>query len=779
MLRNYLKIAYRNLKRRKGYTFINVGGLGLGLACCFLIMLFVRHELSFDRFHEKAERIYRILPADEQGPAASTPSATGPDVAAVFPGVEAFVRVRPYGSPYLKVDGRSRRVSDYFKADPSFFEVFDFPLLRGNPETALIDPHSLVLTESSARALFGSENPMGKTVTYGDDIELTVTGVMADVPANSHLQFSYLGSFNMLPELRGEGALHNYTDLNYHTYLLLQQGTDAAALERQMSELVAERYEGYSVRLQPLTNIHFATDIRFDAAITRSIRYLYVFSAVALLILLIACVNFTNLATARATQRAKEVGVRKAVGAQRRQVVFQFLGESVLLSLLALGLAFVLVMLLMPTFGTVIGAEVNLGGSLDVIVLFIGIGLAAGLLAGSYPAFYLSAFRPARVLKGDQAQQRSGRWLQKALIVFQFAAAIVLLVGTFTVYDQLHFMRSQDLGFEEEHVLFFQAPASVESGYDAFKQELLQNPQIQSVALSTPPGRVGTNRGYNWPGATREEDEGDDFWTIIAGSGYLETMGIDLKAGRAFASMADTQDVYILNETAVQMLEWEDPVGHSFRAWDRPMGRVIGVVEDFHFQSLHSQIEPVVINFKPGWVSTVAVRVAPGALPGALDYIQSVWDRFSPGYAFNYTFLDEDFGRAYAAEEALIQRFGFFAAGAILIACLGLFGLAAYAAERRTKEIGVRKVLGASTPGLMALLSKDFLMLVGIAFVIAAPLAYYAMNRWLQDFAYRIDIGVGVFALAGVLAVLIALATVSYQALRAALADPVEALRSE
>ncbi len=790
MLKHYLTVALRTLRRERGYAALNVGGLALGLACCFLIVLFIGHETAFDRFHRKADRTFRVLLSLDDEWKGSTPAGLTPAFTAAFPEVEAAVRVHPDRSPYLRVGGESRRAPGYALADPAFFEVFDgFELLRGDPATALADPRALVLTETAAAGLFGDADPMGRTVAYDGATDLTVTGVMADPPPTSTLDFDYLGSFELYREWGGEEALTDFTNHNYLTYLLLRPGADPDALEAKATawararfpELYGEAPDDFQVaELQPLPAIHLDTAVRYDVLPTRDPRYLWVFGAVAALILLIAAVNFTNLATARAAQRAKEVGVRKAVGAGRGQLAGQFLGEAVLLGALATALALALVALLLPTFNAFIGADVRLGtGSLGTAGMLVGIGLAAGLLAGAYPALVLSAFRPARVLKGELTRGRGGARLRRGLVVFQFAATVALLVGTITIFDQLRFMRAQDLGFEAEQVLFFPEAPDLRGRYDAFRAELLADPGVRGVALSTPPGRVGTNRGYNWPGAEGEDEQGVSLWTIIAGPDYLETMGIELVAGRGFVSEADTHDVYVLNEAAVRELGFEDPVGQPFRAWDRPMGEVIGVVEDFHFQSLRHAIEPVVINYKPGWVGTVAVRAAAADVSGVLDHVRATWAEFAPGYALEYRFLDEDFGRAYRAEEQLVQRFGFFAAVAVLIACLGLFGLAAHTAERRRKEVGVRKVLGASVRSLVVLLSRDFAGLVLAGFVVAAPLAWLGLRSWLDGFAYRAALGPDPFVWAGLLALAVALVAVGGQALRAATADPVRALRSE
>jgi putative ABC transport system permease protein len=792
MLLNYLKIAYRTLRRRPTYAAINVGGLTVGLTCCFLIVLFIQHEQSFDRFHPQGDRVFRVTYEDGEAWYANSASGFAPALEAAFPGIERAVRVETNRRPYLRVGGRYQPTEAFALADADFFQVFDgFTLLRGDPATVLQEPRSLVVTASAARRLFGEQNPIGQTVGYGDRFDLTVTGVMADVPDASHLQFEYLAPFVLVAEFMGEGALRDFTNYNYFTYALLKPGAQPEALEAKASTLIRERFgdragDAYRLTLQALTDIHFTTTLRYDVGTNRSEQYLYIFGAVGLFILLIACVNFMNLATVQSTERAREIGVRKALGARRQQLVGQFLSEAVLLSAVSVVLAAGLAALLLPTFNSFVGSEASFASVFGATgLLLVGIGLAAGVLAGSYPAFHLSAYASARVLRGELTRSTRVTRLRRGLVVTQFALAVLLIVATLTAFQQLRFMQAKNLGFEGEQVVYLDAPASLlRTTYDAFRQEATSSPYVTSVAQAQGlPGRTLTNRGYNWPGQGEGTQQGDSFWTIAAGPGYLETLGIDLLAGRDFSRTAprDTQDAYILNKTAAARLGWtpQEAVGQPFRAWDRPMGTIIGVVDDFHFQSLHQPIEPVVLNWKPGWTWLVAARLTADNVPAALDHLRAQWEQFAPGYTFDYTFLDADFERLYRAERKMGQLFGFFAGLAVLVACFGLFGLAAFTAERRTKEIGVRKAVGASAAQIVALLSKDFVRLVVVAFVIAAPVAYVVMNRWLADFAYRIDLGVGLFALAGSLALGVALLTVSYHALQAARTDPATALRSE
>ncbi|MEZ4701262.1 MAG: ABC transporter permease [Rhodothermales bacterium] len=802
MVRNWFKLALRNAKRHPGYTLINVGGLALGLSCCFLIVLFVQHELSYDRYHAKADRIVRLIYGSDSGDdagewAANSAAGYAPFLTANLPEIEAAVRIENFRSPYVALeDGQRRRLEGLALADPTLFEVFDFTFLRGDPATALQDNHAVVLTQHAAEALFGRQDPIGRSIRYGDRYDLTVSAVIADMPDASHFHFNAVASFRLLEDLVGPTELEGFTNYNYNTYFLLRPDVDRQALEAKITAAMRERFnadrapddEGsrYVAGLQPLTAIHLTNDLAFDYAGHRDVRYLIVFGIIGALILLIACVNFMNLATARAVQRASEVGVRKAVGAVRSQIVGQFIGESVLMSVLAIGIGMVLAALALPVFNEAVNGTASFSlARLGTIGLLVTIGLAAGVLAGSYPAFYLSAFLPARVLKGDLARGGGATLLRKGLIVFQFATSVFLMVATATVYRQLNYMQERDLGFSKEQVVFLSPPGAVIESYETFRQELLSDPSIEQVALTGGlPGRVNTNRGYNWPGQTQEGDqEGASFWTGFADPDYFDVLGMTLVAGRTFSREVptDTNDTYVLNETAVRQLGWspEEAVGQPFRAWDRPMGTVIGVVKDFHFQSLHQPVESLVLNYKPTWMGTVALRTKAGALPAAIAHLQTTWNAFSGGFPLEYRFLDEDFDRLYQNEARLGSLFAFFAAIAVFIACLGLFGLAAYAAQQRTKEIGVRKVLGASVRSLVLLLSKEFVGLVAVALVVAVPASYLAMQRWLDGFAYHTGIGVWIYLAAGAVALGIAFATVSTQAMRVAQADPVKSLRYE
>ncbi len=787
MLRNYLKIAYRSLKRNKGYTFINIGGLAASIAVCLLIVLYVQHELSYDDFHEKTERIYRVVSQDTAGArSAITQPPMGPALVRDFPEVERAVRLYGRGKTLVCHEQQCFYEEAGMYADPSIFQVFTFPFIQGNPSTALGAPDAVVLTASTAHKYFGDENPMGQTLTLGEDDVHVVTGVVQDVPAGSHFTFDFL---TPLPgTLFGGVPLDEWNRVSaFATYVLLQENSSPAALEEKLPAF-AETYMGEEMAgrqdfmLQPLEEIYLS-DVAASVGTTGEVRYLYIFSAIAALVLLIACINYMNLATARAAERAREVGVRKVAGATRWQVTRQFLGESVLLCVVALVGALVLAALLLPAFNALIDQSLAIDYVQDAALLsgFAGVVVLVGLLAGSYPALFLSAFQPARVLKGRGGGARSGETFRKGLVVFQFAVSVALIIGTVVIYQQLQYMQTKKLGFNEEQVVVIPLESEdLQDSYPTLERELQQLPAVTGVTgASTAPTR-GFAGIYTQPEGMEERGL---VHFVKVDYDFIETLGITIvrRRGLSETRAMNIDNAVVINEAAAREFGWAEPLGRRipFPLYTGEDRRVVGMVKDFHYASLREEIAPLMLVAESESADYVMVRIRTADVPAALGVIEATYEEFTSVYPFTFSFLDEDYDALYRTERRIGQVIGAFTGFAIVIACLGLFGLAAYAAERRTKEIGIRKVLGASVPHIVVLLSKDFLKLVGIAFVIAAPLAYYAMSRWLEDFAYRIDLGVGVFVLAGALALGIALATVSYQAIRAALANPVEALRSE
>ena len=799
MLANYLKIALRNLKRHQWYAFINVMGLAVGIACCLLIFLFVQREVSYDRFHEKADRIYRVyndvrMPS---GPTASfnVSAYVGPAMTRAFPEIEAFVRLaQPRASSVFAYQGQYYEETSLLYADSTIFDVFDFPLLRGNPATALAAPFSLVLTETTARKYFGDADPLGTVLTpSGEAQAFTVTGILADVPAASHLQFDGLISM-ATAEKTNTFFFQDLLDLRYATYLLLQDNASASALSLKFPDFVertigeAQRrsnvFSSFGLVSLPAVYLHAA---HRGLGQSGSRADLYTFSAIALLTLLIACINFMNLATARSTKRAKEVGVRKMMGAQRRQLAGQFLGESILLSLGALILGIGLTALSLPLFNRLAGTALPLTTLAQPAFLLAlpGIALGVGVIAGSYPALVLSSFRPAKILKGQLLASLKGTVLRKGLVVFQFAISVILLVGTGIVYQQLRHMQQQNLGFRTEQMLVidFRADEQVQQQLDVIKQALTQIPGVVAATASQAiPSRLGYT-ALAYVGAAEGETREVMMPVFPVDHDFLDVYDLTLIAGRNFspAFATDSTEAFLINETASRAFGFatpEDALGMSLQEWGQ-QGQVIGVVSDFHYTSLRRAIEPMNFLLGDSIARFLTVRIATDDLSPTVTAIETVWQRLAPHRPFDYRFLDASFDAQYRAEQRFGQIAGTFTGLAILVACLGLFGLATFMAEQRTKEIGIRKVLGATLPQLLILLSREFAVLVVFAVAVATPIAYTLMNRWLEAFAYRIEIPWQTFLIAGLTALGIALATVSYQSIKAALADPVKALRYE
>lgn len=789
MLSNHLKIALRSLRKQKLYGFINVFGLALGLACCLLIGLFVRDELRFDRFHANADRTYRIVQQDDDLAPDVTPEAPlAPALLASYPEVEHATRLfRYWFTPLVSRDDQGFYEEDFLFTDAEFFDVFSFDLVRGTPETALAAPFSLVLTESTARRYFGDADPMGQTLRVNAEHTMTVTGILADPPRTSHFTFSMLGSVEALDAVMGwENVLSNWGLGNFPTYLVLAEGSDPAALDAKLPDLV-DRVLGEestsSYRLQPLTDIHLYSDFRGELEANSDIRYVWLLFALAVTILLLACINYTNLATARFAQRAREIGVRKAVGAQRRQVAMQFLTESTLMAVLALGVAVGLLTLALPAFGTLTGGALTLSPFQDggLVLGAVGIALLTGGIAGGYPAFVLSASQPRVALQGRVRTTTSP--LRQGLVVAQYVAAVVLLVGTGAVYQQMDYIQTERLGFEREQVVVLPVrDSTLASQPGVLKATFAALPEVTRITATTslPGTQMPATTDFAPEGMTREPFRIFMGWVDDT---YLPTLGIDLAAGRNFSTdrVSDADGALLLNETAVREIGWvspQDAIGKRAQIWGGDY-EIIGVVKDFHYASLREPIGPMVLfpNFSD--TEGLVLRLDTDDLPGAMAKLETTWHALTAAQPFTASFLDQDLDRLYAAEDRWGALVGVGALIAVLIACLGLFGLASFMAVQRTKEVGVRKTLGASLGSVVVLLSKDYIRLVGIAFLVACPLAYLVADRWLDGFAYRTDLGVGVFLATGLTVLGIAALTVSVQALRTASADPIQALRYE
>ena len=795
MLKNYLFIALRHLRKRKGYTLINILGLALGLACCALIGLYVQDERSYDRYHEQAHQIYRVAQASTAHgnltKSASTPAPLGPALAADYPEVVEAVRLFPLYQKTLVRHGDNRFYEEHIiVADASLLDVFTFPLVRGDARTAFADPNSVLITERIAEKYFGQDDPLGKTLTFREQADYRVTGVLQNIPTNSHFAFDMVLPLSQatIARFQYENFLHEWWDASAYTYLLLQAEASPGALQKKLPAVI-DKYIGDQFReagletdlfLQPLTDIYLHSHLGRELGANSHVAYIYIFTAIALLIVLISIINFVNLSTARSLVRAKEVGVRKAVGAQKRQLFYQFISESTLLAFLALGAAVVLTTLVLPFFNALTHKALALPGHLTYLA---GIPLLAGglgLLAGGYPAFVLASFDPLTALKGSLRTRSKSGFLRQALVVFQFAISIMLIVALLVVHNQRDYLRNKALGFNKEEILVIKLnDLRLRWESETLKSALLGLPTVSQVTFSQLiPGLSSLKQGYGAKGI-----EGMVLMnTLLIDDDFLRTYDIDVLAGRGFSAErpTDRTGAFIINEAAAGHLGWTSPLGNQLK-WGvtQKTGTVIGVVQDFHFQSLHHQIDPLVLHIEPNWYRHISVKTTTAELAQTLAQLEAVWHRFSPDFPFDYFFLDERIGKLYEKEAQLSVITASFSGFALLITCLGLFGLAAFTAERRTKEIGVRKVLGASSTRILVLLCKNFARLVMLAFVVATPVAYLAMNRWLEDFAYRIDISWRIFLLAGLAALVISLLTVSYQSIKAALANPVETLRYE
>lgn len=795
MFRHYLTISLRNLRTHPGYALLNILGLSIGMAGCLLITLYLEDELSYDTFHARAPDIYRIVDTND----AKTPSALGPALQQTFPGVKQYARLRPpFGYWVMRYKENVFNEDLVYWTDESVFDVFSITLIQGDPATALHDPYTTVITESIAQKYFGDEDPMGKVIRADDLFDIRVTGVMEDLPPQSHIDIDFMVAAITVNTEWWEGELSTWFGNNYYTYLLL---TDeyAAELEPNLPEFLENHVDPeraatgkpISLSLQPLTDIHLRSSLENEPSAGGDVTTIYILTTIATFLVLIACINFMNLATARSAMRAKEVGLRKVVGAYRIQLISQFLGESMVLSFLALGLAVIAVRLLLPAFVSVTGKALSLDAiaSGPYLVSLVSIGLLVGFLSGSYPALFLSAFKPVDVLKGARFTRSIRTLLGKGLVVVQFAIAIGLIIGTGLLSQQISHMQNKTLGLNKEQVLVLTGGfAALWDQYEPLKQGLLEHPDIRGMASgASMPGRSGRKGAVfslQVNSVDRPDTGVDDMQLLTTDFGFIESLEMEVLAGRSHSPVfsSDSSMAFVLNESGARALGWSAPdeaIGKVVRFGDEAeTGIIIGVVRDFHMRSLHYPVRPMMI-VRGNANSYVAVRLQSSDLKDTIGFIEQTWNDLLPGFPFSYTFLDEDFARLYRTEERLEQIVGYFTVVALFIACLGLLGLASFMAERRTREIGVRKVLGASITGIVQLLCKEFVVLVLIANAIAWPVSYYVISVWLESFAYRIDIGLGIFIIAGLLAFGIALLTVGYHAVKAGTTNPVDALRHE
>ena len=802
MLRNYILIAFRNLQKHRAFSFINITGVAVGLACFLLIALYVKDELSYDRYNTNADRIYRVsrtfLASDGTVSLklAEVAPPFGPLIKQDFPEAEQVVRTFIDSEGLVRFGEHSFNEKDIFLAEANLFKVFDFTLLSGNPDHALENPFSILFSRPMAEKYFGHENPIGKTIRYNNQHDLTVTGVYEPLPAQAHFHPNFLVSFSTLNDNRIYGAESlrtNWSNNSFSTYVLLKPGSNPDRMEAafpafQNEHVPSEEGQKAStwsvLNLQKLTDIHLRSHTDSEIEPTGDITYIYLFSAIGLFILLIACINYMNLATARSAGRAKEVGMRKVVGALRAQLIGQFLSESILLVVFALLIAVFLVLLGLPALNEFTQKQLSFHQLLNpgFLAILVGITLLTGLVAGSYPAFFLTSFRPLGILKGKIAStMRTGK-LRQVLVVTQFSIAIVLIISTAVVYNQMKYIQDYRLGYAKDQVLLLRDLGDSTTNYQTLKEQLIQTGAVGDMGRSSriPSGRLlDSYSAMAMKGDTMAPVK-INLRGLRVDYDFIPAYQIGMAAGRNFSRSYSTDtSMVVLNETAVRQLGWtpEQAIGKPFH-YGPAKGQIIGVTKDVHFESLHQPMSALAMTLTPTQLNWLSLPLK-GNVPAAVRQVETVWKRFFPERPFDYQFLDERFDRLYTREQTQQVLFSIFAGIAILISCLGLFGLSMFMAEQRMKEIGIRKVLGASEISLVTLFSKDFMQLVGVALVIASPIAWYAMRTWLSDFAYRTDIHWWVFLLAGGLTALIALLTVSFQSVRAALMNPIKSLKSE
>ncbi|PUZ26475.1 cell division protein FtsX [Chitinophaga parva] len=806
MFRNYIKLTLRNLWRNKIFSAINILGLSLGIAICLLIMLFIRQEWSYDRFHKNADNIVRVIfKGTVNGQLMKEANVMPPTAQTLlehFPEVQAATRLRR-GSVILRLADNASKEDHFTYADPNFFRFFTFPLLEGNAGQVLQEPNTIVITRAIAHKYFGDADPIGKVLTTSDGMNnFRVTGVMQDMPVNSHFHFDLVASMTGNPDAKST----SWMDSGFFTYLQLKPGTDYKELEAKLPHIVDDYIGpqflasmGYSLSdyrrqgndvglyLQPLTSIHLHSDLAPATELEPNgdIRYLYIFGAVAVFMLLIACINFMNLSTAGATKRAREVGVRKVLGSDRAGLIRQFLSESLVLTFISMIIAVVLLYVALPGFNNLTGKALHFS-LLSEPYLVPGLllfGLCTGLFAGSYPAFMLSSFTAARVLKGSAVVGKQGFTLRSGLVVFQFFVSITLIVSTVVVYRQLEYIQHKKLGYDKNQVLIIQDTYLLGAQQEAFYQSLLHDARVQSVSNSAylPAGASNNNNFFVY---TTEKTQQTKALRYYVDDNYIATMGMQMAMGRNFSRQFGTDSAAaILNETAVKALRLQgNPIGQLVnrsveRSTDINQYHIIGVVKDFHFRSMHEAISPLIMTLSP-LNGSLIVKIRTSDVHGLVASLEQQWKAAHPPAPFVYSFLDDRFKETYNAELKTSRTLGIFACLTILVACLGLFGLATFTAEQRTKEIGVRKVMGANVPDIVALLSKDFLKLVLVANVLALPLAWYVMRLWLQDYAYHTSMNVWIFFAAAALAVLVALVAVGFQSVKAAMVNPVKSLRN-
>jgi len=787
MLLNHLKIALRIIKRNKGFSFINISGLAIGIACCVLILLWVQDELSFDAFHTNGENIYRIVSKDTAKGItqyyAVNPMPLAPTLKAEYPEVLRATRYSSSGIRFYHKDKDESFVENGCMADPDFLQMFSFPLIKGDLNSALTDPFSIVLTEKLANKYFGSQNPVGKVLSTLRGTEFQVNGIIQDVPHNSHLQFDFIIPFEIMGKYGAD--LNNWEDVSYLSYVMLHEESSITGVNKKIRDTehkhrknsTADRY------LQPLKDVHLRSHFKFDIPGHGDIKYVYIFSFTAFFVLIIACINFMNLTTARSANRVREIGVRKVVGAYKKDIIKQFFGETFLFTLLASVLSILIILLFLPSFRTLSGKPLFFSFTSNpwIFAELFGIVFFSGVLSGIYPSLYLSKFQPVKVLRGLMKSGTKGSVLRRVLVVSQFTLSIILIIGTIVIFNQIKYMRNANLGYDTDHLLFLPLMGEMGSKYETAKTDLLQNPGILNISA------VDRLPMYEGSGTSNAEWEGKpaDFKVQMrVGSvdyDFLDTFKLEMVDGRFFSReiTGDKTQGIVINESAVEAMGLENPIGKRFSFSQRKDGRVIGVIKDFQLRSFHYEVEPMFLFLEPSWFSYLCVKIRSENVSETLKFLEENWKRYNPQYPFEFGFFDEAIDGLYRSEVRVGKIFQYFTVLAIFISCLGLFGLASFMAQRRTKEIGIRKILGASGTRICLLLSREFLKWVILANFIAWPIAYIFMQQWLQNFAFRINIGLWIFAFSAGLSLFITILTISYQSIKSAFSNPVESLRYE
>ena len=796
MLKNIIKIAFRNILRYKANSFINICGLAIGIASCLIISLWVWSELNYDNFHNNSPNIYRSMSDSKYWEAFfGSPAPLAPAIASEVPGIVDYTRLAEHPRRVFRYEDKAFYEEGGFIVDPAFFKIFTFPFKAGNPENPFTSPCDVVISAAMAQKYFGDVDPIGQNMQI-DGNTATVTGVIADVPANSHLQFDYLSSFEYIRDLTCWGT--SWGSFNFATYVLVQDNADIAGLGNKITETAVANNCPQAVGgnakfyLQPLEEIHLDGRFPFSyGKITDSV-YLAIFSSIAVAILIIAIINFMNLSTARSASRSKEIGMRKTIGAKRFDLIMQFLGESVIITGIASVFALGLIELMLPIFNRYFDIKLSVEyTNINIIISLSIFVLLTGILAGSYPAFFLSGFSPMSAIKSSFSSSnkvsgigRKGN-LRKALVVFQFVISIALIIGTTSMYRQLHFMKNKKLGFDKENIVYVPIKERIGSQYDAFKSELMHYPGVKGVSAQDYLCATMNNRttDYGWEGKDLERSV--DMLVSRVDYNFIDLLNLPLTDGRNFSReyLTDADQAFILNERAIEVMGIESPIGKQF-SYGSKKGFIVGVVKNSYLRSLHHEIEPHVLHVMSDIASeteygVILIKVNGSDVSHTLAAIEDVWNKFNPSSPFEFSFLDETYDRLYKNEEKINSLTYYFAILAVFISCLGLFGLVSYTIERRTKEIGIRKVLGASVSSIIRLVSKEYIVLVMVSCLIASPIAWYVIMKWLQNYAYRIDLGIEIFVIAGLSAMLIAFITVGSQAVKAASADPVKSLRYE